>query len=137
MSGLNEAQKAEGPEQKPKRKSIWHIEGKDTSPVSRLRFTELEWKAILEAVGFQADYLVNHEYPIHKEIWLNQEHFAAHETNPNSELGQEWTKHTDMVQDIKNQVVTLNGIERQLQLHFKIIDGSVPEFWRTVKRVMH
>jgi len=122
----------------PKRKHTrWFQEHKDRSPVSRLRFSENELQSILEAVTFRADYLVKQEYPAHKEIWLSSEHFRAHEANPNSELGKEWTEHTDAVRDIKAEVSRLNLIERQLQLHFKMIDGSYPEALRTRGRVMH
>lgn len=125
-------------EQKPKKRhSAWYLEHQDTSPVSRLRFSENELQSILEAVTFRANYLVKQEYPAHKEIWLSSEHFRAHEANPNSELGKEWTEHTDAVRDIKAEVSRLNLIERQLQLHFKIIDGSFPEALRTRERTMH
>ena len=120
-----------------KRKSIWRMEKTDTSPVSRLRFTENEWKLILESVSFMADYLVEQEYPKHRQFWLNQEYFMTHETNPESELGKQWREHTDKCGEIQTKVGKLNLIERQLELHFKLITGRLPEWKRTLHRVMH
>jgi len=116
--------------------SIWFSQKQDTSPVSRLRFTENEWKAILEAVTFQADYLAQQQYPIHREFWVNHDYFWAHEADPNSEKGKLWTFHTDKCGELKNRVAKLNLIERQLMIHFKMIDGSDPAWIRTKDRMM-
>ena len=123
--------------EKPKKRSIWRMEEADKSPVSRLRFTENEWKLILKAIGFYADYLAEQEYPKHRHFWLNSEYFQAHETDPESELGKQWRIHTDKCGEIKTKVRELNLIERQLELHFKIINGKTKEWMRTVHRVMH
>jgi hypothetical protein len=119
-----------------KRKGVWHGEREDTSPTTRFSFSENEGKLILEAVTFRADSLVK-EFEDHKQFWLNGELFSAHEQDPNSEEGKLWKFHTDRCMEIKNEVARLNGVERQLQLHFKIIDGSCPEALRTRERTMH
>jgi len=122
----------------PKRKhSIWYGENRDTSPVSRLRFTENEWKLILAAITMTADALVK-EYHEHRPFWSGEGgYFMAHEQDPNSEKGKLWRFHTDRCFEIKRQVARLNRIERQLQIHLGMIDGSFPEYMRTRERIMN
>jgi len=119
-----------------KHHSLWYSEHQDTSPVSRLRFSENELHLILGAVTFTADSLVK-EFEIHKPFWLSGELFRAHEANPNSEEGKLWKFHTDRCGEIKREVGNLNRIERHLMMYFKIIDGSCPEALRTRGRTMH
>jgi hypothetical protein len=110
---------------------------KEPERVMRLRFTESEWKLVLEAVSFIADYLALKEYPKSRSIWLDTEHFEAYEANLDSDMGKAWTEHTNKCQQIKNKVERLNKIERQLQLTFKLIDASTPEWIRTKDRFVH
>jgi len=125
-------------EQKPKtHHSIWYAEHQDTSPVSRLRFSENELHLILGAVTFTADSLVKEFEREHKPFWLSGELFRAHEVDPLSDKGKLWKFHTDRCTEIKRQVSNLNRIERQLMMHEGTIDGSCPEALRTRGRTMH
>jgi hypothetical protein len=111
----------------------------DLSPVRRFRFTELEWKLILEAVSHYADYLAQVEYeklqePKKKE-WNRC--FAIDPYQHDKELWKTWIELTNKEQAIKTKVAQLNLIERQLMLAFKLIDRRVPKWQFTINRVMH
>ena len=85
-----------------------------TKAVRRFRFTDSEWKLILEAVSHYSKHLFEVEYPQHQKIWLGQEYFWAHQKDPSSPLGLEWQKNADMCTQIRAKVSRLDLMERRL-----------------------
>jgi hypothetical protein len=118
----------------------------DLSPVRRFRFTENEWKVILEAVGFYADHLAQVEYPKVKELhdFLIQTNMAYHHGLHENWLGFQpgdpnydaYQKADAEYEGIKKKVNTLNAVERQLMLAFGMVSADIPKWALTTKRMM-
>ena len=118
----------------------------DLSPVRRFRFTENEWKVILEAAGFYADKLAQEKYPKVKELYdyLIHANMSYHEGLHENWLGvkpgdpqyEEYQKVNAEYEGIRKKVHTLNAIERQLMLAFNMVSADLPKWVLTKERIM-
>jgi len=130
----------------PKRKYRKWTSKTDMSPVRRFRFTENEWKFILEAVTHYIDYMAEVMFPPLREQ-LNQlihDNMRYHGgvgnwlgVKPGDPQHEEYQKVNSEVELLRSKVNALEAVERQLRLAFHLIDPKIPNYQYTpYERVM-